>query len=235
MRNSILASVLFSLVCLFACTPHTEAAQPHVYTLVYLRTGPKNGQLPAAENREAMDGHFSNMARLAQEKKLVVAGPFGENNHDKTLEGLFVINSADRAQATEWAGTDPGTRAGLFVQDQHDFSTDAPLVAMLERVLAIDAKALAEGKKRNPGEGARAYVILTCDKFEVAQRELDPLLKSGGVFLLAKVDGSQAFAVLDATNVADAQKKFATVIEHIGNCVLDDWYATDQLAHMAEK
>ncbi len=234
MRSTIFATALLLLVAISSCASRTEAAQQRVYTLVLLRTGPKNGQLPAAENRQAMDGHFSNMGRLAEEHKLVVAGPYGDTLHDKALQGLFVINSAKRAEAAEWAGSDPATRAGLFEQDYHDFSTDAPLVAMLEHVLATQAQDKAEGRTRNPGDGARAYVLLTFENFDIAQRELVPMMKGGGVFLLAKVDGSRAFALLDAKNVAEAKEKFAPVLARIGDCALDDWFATDQLAHMSE-
>jgi uncharacterized protein YciI len=234
MRFTLIASALLAIVGSLACTSHTEAAGPRAYTLVFLKTGPKNGKLGEAENRAAFDGHFSNMARLANEHKLVVAGPYGDKRHDETLHGLFVINSAKRAEATEWAGTDPATRAGVFVLEYHDLATAAPLVAMLDSVLARDAKAVAEGRKPKPGDGARSYVLLTTDKFDAAERELTPLLKGGGVFMLAKIDGSSAFALLDAKDVDEAQQKFAAVLDRIEGCKLDDWFATDMLAHMSE-
>jgi uncharacterized protein YciI len=234
MRFTAVALALLALLAASACSSHTEAAGERAFTLVYLKTGPKSGQLGEAENRTAFDGHFSNMAQLAQDHKLVVAGPFGDKRHEPLLRGLFVINSAKRAEATEWAGTDPATRAGVFVLEFHDFVTTAPLVAMLDSVLARDAKAVAEGRHPKPGDGAQAYVLLTSDKFDAAERELTPLLKGGGVFMLAKVDGSSAFALLDAKNVDEAQQKFAAVLDRIGDCKLDDWFATDQLAHMSE-
>src|SRR5688572_1687527 len=221
MRKIILLSLLLSLAgLLFACATSADKQgreRAKKYTLVYLKTGPQSGKLSEADNRQAFDGHFSNMTRLAQEHKLVVAGPFGKERHDPNLRGLFVINSAEREQATEWAWTDPAAKAGVFELEFHDFETTAPLVAMLDRVLEIDEQAKAENRTVKPGDGVRPYVLLGCLDGEIAQRELALLQRTGGVLLLARVDGSQAFALLDAKDVADARLKYAAAIGRIGD------------------
>lgn len=219
------------------CDSGSKAAttpESRIYTLVLLKTGTKNGKLSTEDNRAAFDGHFSNMMRMANEKQLLLAGPYGDARHDETLHGLFVMNSAERAKANEWSASDPTTKAGVFLQEPHDLSTDAPLGAMLDKVLARDAATKASGKTPKPGDGARSYVILSSDKLDVARRELEPLKKGGGVFLLATIDGKTVLAVLDAKNVADAQQKFGPLLTKIGDCQLDDWFATDQVAHLAE-
>ncbi len=229
-----LASPFIALVLFAACSSTAKGPEQPAYTLVFIKTGPMSGRLGEAENRQAFAGHFANMALLAEEHKLVMAGPFGRKRHDEALRGLFVINSGDRAEATAWASTDPTTRAGVFRLEYHDFATDAPLVAALDRDLERERAAKAEGRTLKPGDGARPYVLLIADHQDVAWRELSPLMNGGGVLLLGRLDGSQALALLDAKDVADAELRFGAVLGSIGAHTLDDWFATDQLARMQE-
>ena len=93
----------------------------------------------------------------------------------------------------------------------------------------------AEGRTPSPGEGARPYVLLTAEHGDLARRELAPLLSSdGGVFLLASLDGTRALALLDAQDVAEARERFAPQLENLGAHVLDEWFASSQLARLVE-
>lgn len=205
------------------------------YTLVLLKTGPMSGKLPKEENQQVFAGHFANMERMAKEGQLVVAGPFGERRHDSALRGIFVLDTAQRAEAEAWASTDPPTKAGVFVLEYHDLATAAPLRASLEADFAWRAQQAAEGKTPGPGEGARSYVLLTAENGELAQAQLEPLLGSeGGVFLLAKLDDTRAFALLDAANLDVARERFRVQLESLGSHELDEWYASNQLARLHE-
>lgn len=220
-------------------TPATPAmrATPaeHGYTLVLLKTGPKSGQLPPDENDAVFAGHFANMERMAAARELVLAGPFGERRHDQALRGIFVLDTAERARAEAWAHTDPPTQAGVFVLEFHDLTTRAPLVRALESDLAWRAEREAQGKTPVPGEGARPYVLLTAEDGERAWRELAPLTTgAGGVFLLAHLDGTRAFALLDAEDLDGARERFGPQLENLGTHVLDEWFASSQLARLPE-
>ena len=210
---------------------HTDERE---LTLVLLKTGPKSGALSQDESKELFAGHFSNMARLAEERSLLLAGPFGKTRHDEALRGLFVLDTGDPARAKEIAETDPTTRAGVFVLEYHSLSTDAPLRALLERELAIEAQAKAEGRERSPGEGARSYVLLTAEDGARAEPLLAPLVGPGPVLLLGRLDGTKAFAILDATDSDSARSALAGVANRLGPHVLDDWFATGELATMDE-
>jgi uncharacterized protein YciI len=176
-----------------------------------------SGKLSANENDAAFAGHFSNMARMAEAGELLVAGPFGEQRHDPSLRGLFVLASAERAQAEAWAATDPTTRAGVFVLEFHELATDAPLRAALENDLARRARLASEGTPPKPGDGARSYVLLTAEHGDLARRELAPLMNpEGGVYLLADLDGTRALALLDAATAAEAAERFAPQLEFLG-------------------
>lgn len=232
MRLLVLAALSFAFVCSAACSIESRAPAQHAYTLVLLKTGPKSGQLSPSENQQAFQGHFANMARLADEHKLVLAGPFGAQRHDDAVRGLFVLDTGQRSEAIAWASSDPTTQAGVFTLEYHDFATDAPLVAALDRDLAMRKQAEQEGRTLSPGDGARPYVLLTADDGETARRELSPLLTSGGVFLLAQLDTSRLLAILDAQDVADAQKRYGVLLARLGAHTLDDWFASGQLASM---
>lgn len=250
MNRRLLALALSSCV-LLACraprsapqsaarsAPENAPASAHErpgYTLVFLKTGPKSGQLAPEENAQAFAGHFANMARLAEARQLVVAGPFGQERHDPALRGLFVLASAERDQARAWAETDPTTQAGVFVLEYHELATEAALAAALERDLAARAAQAAEGKTPQPGEGARSYVLLTAEHGDLAERELAGLRTAeGGVFLLARLDGTRAFALLDAQDLAEARERFGPQLANLGAHVLDEWFASAELARLVD-
>ena len=216
------------------CSSTEAAAGVRDYTLVFLKTGPQSGKLAPTENEIAFAGHFSNMERLAREHKLLVAGPFGESRHDTALRGLFVLASGSRDEARAWAQTDPPSMLGIFTQEFHVLRTGAPLLAAMESDLALrDAEKLA-GHTPDPGAGARSYVLLTAEHGELAQRELNRLGPANGVLLVSTLDNTRCFALLDAQNVAQAEQRFGELLGRVGAHVLDDWFASAQLARLGE-
>ena len=213
-------------------TAETPVAKRPAYTLVFLKTGPADGQVVGQERQTAFQGHMQNIGALAEARRLVVAGPFGKARHDATLRGLFVMNTGDRALATEWASTDPTSKLGMFVLEYHDFDTDAPLAAALERDLAREAAAKAGGATPNPMENMRGYVLLTAEHGDVARRELAPLMAQGRVFLLADLEAGRAVAWLDAQNLAQAEEAFGEVLARVGAHALDEWFGSAELSRL---
>ncbi|HSS20725.1 MAG TPA: YciI family protein [Pyrinomonadaceae bacterium] len=69
---------------------------------------------PATE--ELQKAHLANIFRLAETKKLVVAGPFGD---DGTLRGIFVFKVASIDEARQLAETDPAVQAGRLAIEMH--------------------------------------------------------------------------------------------------------------------
>ena len=69
---------------------------------------------PATE--ELQKAHLANINRLAEMKKLVVAGPFGDNG---SLRGIFVFKVATLEEAKALTETDPAVKAGRLVLDLH--------------------------------------------------------------------------------------------------------------------
>lgn len=93
------------------------------YVLVILKTGPT--PVPAGPERDAMfRGHFANMQRLADEGKLVLAGPLDGKDG---WRGLFVLDVAEIAEAEALAATDPVIQNGEMVAECHQFYGSAAL------------------------------------------------------------------------------------------------------------
>ncbi|HEX7153182.1 MAG TPA: YciI family protein [Thermoanaerobaculia bacterium] len=85
------------------------------YVLCILKTGPKDAEVKGDARKEVFAGHFANIGRLADEGKLVVAGPFGKN--DKTYRGLYIFNVATVEEAEKLVVLDPAVKAGVFVYE----------------------------------------------------------------------------------------------------------------------
>lgn len=86
-----------------------------MYVLCILKTGPKDGEIIGDERKKIFAGHFEKIGRLADERKLVVAGPFGKN--DKSYRGLYIFNVATIEEAENLVTLDPAVKAGVFVPD----------------------------------------------------------------------------------------------------------------------
>jgi uncharacterized protein YciI len=72
----------------------------------FLKKGPnrKDGDSDKPEIQELQKAHLANINRLAELKKLVVAGPFGDEGE---LRGVFVFRVSSLQEAQDLAATDP--------------------------------------------------------------------------------------------------------------------------------
>ena len=82
------------------------------YVFAALKTGPNDGAITDEAKRKALfAGHFEMIGRLAEEGKLVLAGPFMEA---PPLRGLYIFNVKTIAEAEALVATDPSIAAGIF-------------------------------------------------------------------------------------------------------------------------
>ena len=84
----------------------------------FLKKGPnrKEGDGKTPEVQELQKAHLANINRLAATKKLVMAGPFGD---DSELRGIFVFRVGSIAEAQELCDTDPMIKIGRLVIELH--------------------------------------------------------------------------------------------------------------------
>jgi len=85
------------------------------YVLCILKTGPQDAAIKGDARKEIFAGHFANIGRLADERKLAVAGPFGKN--DKSYRGLYIFNVSTIEEAEKLVILDPAVKAGVFVPE----------------------------------------------------------------------------------------------------------------------
>jgi uncharacterized protein YciI len=84
--------------------------------LAFLKRGEKWTPEKTPATAEIQKGHMANIQRLAEMKKLVVAGPFGDEGQ---LRGIFVFRVESLEEARVLAATDPAVQAGRLALDIH--------------------------------------------------------------------------------------------------------------------
>ena len=84
--------------------------------LAFLVRGDKWTAERTPQTEEIQKAHLANIGRLAEMKKLVVAGPFGD---DGNLRGIFVFRVASLEEARTLTLTDPAVKAGRLALDLH--------------------------------------------------------------------------------------------------------------------
>jgi len=81
------------------------------YVFCLLKTG-SNTTATAEEKNNLFKGHMANITRLAQEGKLVMAGPFMKN--DRNYRGLYIFNVSTIEEAKALVATDPAVKENIF-------------------------------------------------------------------------------------------------------------------------
>lgn len=78
------------------------------YQMVFLYKGPNRNQ-DSVEAMRIQKEHLNNIQRLADEGKLIVAGPFLD---DKDLRGIFIFDVESEAEVKELVETDLAIQTG---------------------------------------------------------------------------------------------------------------------------
>src|SRR5688500_17421401 len=81
------------------------------YVMVMLKTGP-NKTTDKAFIDSCFGGHMSNMDKMVDMGKLVVAGPFGKN--DDSMRGIFILNVKDFEEANTLLQNDAAIKEKLL-------------------------------------------------------------------------------------------------------------------------
>ena len=99
-----------------------------MYVIAFLKAGPNRDQdsITAAELQQA---HLDNIRRLAEEGKLALAGPFGD---DGILRGLYIFNVTTVEEASSLTETDPAIQAGRLEMELHPWYGSAAVQEVYE-------------------------------------------------------------------------------------------------------
>ena len=99
------------------------------YVFCILKTG-TNSTATAEERQKYFEGHMANINKLADEKKLVVAGPFMKN--DKNYRGIFIFNCTTIEEAKALVDSDPAVAANIFEAELTLWYSSAALMMVNE-------------------------------------------------------------------------------------------------------
>lgn len=109
------------------------------YVIAFLYRGDRIAEYSAEERAEFQKGHLANITRLANEGKLVLAGPFFGNEE---LRGLFFFNVESIEEAEKLTATDPSIQAGILRMDMKEWYGSAALPLLLELHAKIAKEAI---------------------------------------------------------------------------------------------
>jgi uncharacterized protein YciI len=85
-------------------------------------------ELPKDERRALLEQHLGHFREMALEGKMVVAGPFGDQD-DKTAEGLCLYRTGSVAEARALAEADPAVKAGRLRVEMMTWYTEKGALA----------------------------------------------------------------------------------------------------------
>jgi uncharacterized protein YciI len=93
------------------------------YVMAFLKKGPKRDH-DSFTAVNIQKGHMANIQRMADEGKLILAGPFMD---DGDLRGIYIFNVETVEEAQELTKTDPAIQAGRLIMELHPWYGSAAL------------------------------------------------------------------------------------------------------------
>ena len=96
------------------------------YVMAFLKRGP-NRDLDESVRDSLQALHLQNIGRLAEEGKLVLAGPFFG---DGDMRGIYILNASSLEEAKKLTETDPSIKAGSLVMELKEWYGSAALMGL---------------------------------------------------------------------------------------------------------
>lgn len=93
------------------------------YVVAFLKEGSNRDQ-DSTTTAKIQEGHMANINKMAEEGKLVLAGPFIDGGE---YQGIYVFNVATIEEAEELTKTDPAIQAGRLVMELKQWYGSAAL------------------------------------------------------------------------------------------------------------
>ncbi|MBN2788583.1 MAG: hypothetical protein JXR69_00175 [Candidatus Delongbacteria bacterium] len=98
------------------------------YVMAFLKRGPDR-VIEKEKADELQRAHLDNISKMAEEGKLVLAGPFFG---DGELSGIYIFNVSSIEEAEKLTSTDPAIKAGSLVMELKEWYGSAALMAVNE-------------------------------------------------------------------------------------------------------
>lgn len=99
------------------------------YVIAFLYRGDRVSEYSEAERAEFQKGHMANITKLAEEGKMVLAGPFFGNEE---LRGLFFFSVGSLEEPKVLTESDPAVKAGVLKVELKEWYGSAALGMVVE-------------------------------------------------------------------------------------------------------
>jgi len=99
------------------------------YVMAFLLSGDRVQEYSQEERTEIQKGHMANINRLAENGKLILAGPFIDG---KEKRGIFLFNVSTKEEAEALTNTDPAIQAGVLKMELIEWYASAVLQLLPE-------------------------------------------------------------------------------------------------------
>ncbi|MFT3946637.1 MAG: YciI family protein [Agriterribacter sp.] len=110
------------------------------YVMAFLKSG--NVQLKdSVKQAELQMAHLKNIGRLAKEGKLVVAGPFMD---DQPIRGIYIFNVTTIEEAKKLTETDPAIKSGVLAMELHPWYGAAALMETVNIHKRLERKSITD-------------------------------------------------------------------------------------------
>ena len=96
------------------------------YVMAFLKRG-DNQSLDSIKRVELQNEHLKNIGRMAEEGKLVLAGPFMD---DGDLRGIYIFNVETIEEAEALTNTDPSIQQGVLSMELKEWYGSAAVMAI---------------------------------------------------------------------------------------------------------
>ena len=110
------------------------------YVMAFLKAGP-NRPKDSVARAELQKAHLKNITRLVAEGKLILAGPFLD---DQPIKGIFIFNVTTIEEAKKLTETDPAIKAGSLVMELHPWYGSAALMETVEIHKKLEKKSVVD-------------------------------------------------------------------------------------------
>lgn len=94
------------------------------YIMAFLKSG-KTELSDKAEQDRLQGEHMKNIIRMAEDGKLLIAGPFMDN---QSIRGIYIFDVSTVEEARELTSTDPAIKAGVLEMELHPWYGSAALM-----------------------------------------------------------------------------------------------------------
>lgn len=119
---------------------HADQYGMKQYVMAFIKTG-DNDSLSRDEIIQLQSDHLKNITILAEQKKLLLAGPFIQSD---SLRGIFIFDMNDKEEALRLCNTDPAINKGLFKIELHDWYASSALFYLNDIHKKIQKKNITE-------------------------------------------------------------------------------------------